>query len=133
MTRDDNWNFYIQFSSLLDSIDAGENFVWGGWQFACMKEADQLDIAVGTYDQTLTSFSISPKPCNDQVTISVTEAINSGNIDILDQIGRKVTSISIIQEKNVVDISFLAKGMYFVSITDREGRRISKTQKLVKM
>lgn len=133
MTQGDNGDLYIQFSSLLDSIDAGENFVWGGWQFACMIEADQLDIAVGTYDQTIIPFSISPNPSNDQVAITVTEAIKSGHIDILDQMGRKVTSISIMQEKNVVDISFLATGMYFISIKDGEGRRISKTKKLVKM
>ena len=133
MTQSDNGDLYIQFSSSLDSIDVGQNFVVGGWQFACMIEADQLDIRVSTKDNIAIPFSISPNPTNDQVTITVPDAIKSGNIRITDQVGRTIVTRSIIDETTVVDISSLSVGLYFVLIVDQSGRRISQTQKLVKL
>ena len=65
------------------------------------------------------SFSIYPNPTTDNVNISINSKIDfsSAKINIYNNLGQKVSN-SIIQEKNSkIDVSYLPKGFYLVSIT----------------
>jgi hypothetical protein len=133
MIQSENGDLYIQFSSLLDSVYANQNFVLGGWLYVSMIEADQLDIRVNTEDFYSIAFTITPNPTSDLITITIAEGAASGSIQITDQTGRIVTTQDISTSQTTIDISALPSGLYFVSLTDRKGKRVGQMQKLVKM
>jgi hypothetical protein len=98
-----------------------------------MIEADQLDIRVNTEDFYSIAFTITPNPTSDLITITIAEGAASGSIQITDQTGRIVTTQDISTSQTTIDISALPSGLYFVSLTDRKGKRVGQMQKLVKM
>lgn len=78
------------------------------------------------------SLNIYPNPCNDnQITISLSHAkFKEGTISIFNIIGEQISNSTFVaQEQIEMDVSKLAKGMYFVKISNAEG---SLARKFVK-
>ena len=73
------------------------------------------------------SFSVYPNPANDVLNIKVGTIKENTKIKIADVIGR---TILITEYKSHLDISFLEKGIYFVTI-QQEGKTLG-TKKIIK-
>ena len=75
-------------------------------------------------------ISIYPNPSSDEITIEdfAIPTTGEGMIFIYELQGQLMFQQSIVQEKPVIDISFLKKGIYFVKIRDAKKTR---TEKLV--
>ena len=74
----------------------------------------------GTYDGVVEgkdNVYIFPNPVNDRVVI---EGIEAAEVQIYNVLGQLVTSEP---STNVIGLESFLKGMYFISITDKEGRR----------
>jgi hypothetical protein len=65
------------------------------------------------------SFSISPNPASTTITISTPTTPNKNTfMTIKDITGKEVLKSKLTQEQNVVDVSGLSQGVYFVRVTD---------------
>ncbi len=83
-----------------------------------------------TFDSATTSFSVSPNPANDFITVSNSENILVNSISITDLNGRVVKQNSFTDVTNVqVNISDLSSGVYMMNITSDKG---SVTKKIIK-
>jgi hypothetical protein len=83
-----------------------------------------------TFDNAITSFSVSPNPANDFITISNSENVLVNAISITDLNGRVVKQNSFTDVTNVqVNISDLSSGVYMMNITTDKG---SVTKKIIK-
>ncbi len=88
-------------------------------------------IGISDNDKSLSSFSIYPNPSNGMVTIEST-GYNSNRVEIevLDLNGRTVAASLILNgtapSRELIDLSNVAKGIYFVSIIDGENRLVEK-------
>lgn len=77
------------------------------------------------------SFSISPNPVQDVVTLKGEAIKNGGTIVFLDALGKEVKRSVFSATNNQVNVSELRRGVYFVSIYSKEGTR-STVQRLIK-
>ncbi|OFX27774.1 MAG: hypothetical protein A2033_14940 [Bacteroidetes bacterium GWA2_31_9] len=76
-------------------------------------------LGIQNHNENVYSFKLFPNPTTDNVNISINSKIDfsSAKINIYNNLGQKVSN-SIIQEKNSkIDVSYLPKGFYLVSIT----------------
>lgn len=84
---------------------------------------------LGTEDSSLAQTTVYPNPMQSKLFID-SEA-NIVSADIRDILGRSVSDISdTTRSINVIDVSFLSKGMYFITLVSNENQ--SKTIKLIK-
>lgn len=84
---------------------------WTSMHNAGIIEISDEEISVGIYNYEITSINMYPNPASTSVTIdAVFDEIEINNI-----IGQKVLSIQNIQSE-IVDISNLETGIYFISI-----------------
>lgn len=80
----------------------------------------------GTYDGVVEkkeNVYVFPNPANDRVVI---EGIEAAEVQIFNAIGQCVASAKCKGERITLDISNLPFGIYFVNITDGEGRKCVK-------
>lgn len=69
------------------------------------------------------SFSLYPNPSNDDITIA---GNNLQTVSIINTLGQIVHWQKASAEKTLVDISSLNVGMYFVTVTDKQGAKVTK-------
>ncbi len=88
---------------------------------------DQTTVGVNEWSNG-SSVSVYPNPANDVLNIDI-KNFNKENlsVNIIDVIGKEVLKSDY---KNQIDISFLEKGIYFVSI--QQDRKIISTKKIIK-
>lgn len=94
--------------------------------------ASSTDTLLGnaSFDSATTSFSVSPNPANDFITVSNLDNILVNGISITDLNGRVVKQNSYSDVNNVqVNISDLVSGVYMMNITSDKG---SVTKKIIK-
>ncbi len=80
-------------------------------------------------DQTSSlKYSFFPNPAHSLVNFQIDKLVGSGSINIIDLYGKiiKVQSLSI--GINTIDVSDLAKGVYFVNLITKE---VTKTEKII--
>lgn len=65
-------------------------------------------------------FNLYPNPTKSSFTVNLPADVNSGTLEILDNIGRKVKSM-IVKDLDIVQCSDLNKGLYFVRISSVNG------------
>jgi hypothetical protein len=69
------------------------------------------------------SFTIYPNPSTNNLTI---ETLQRSDIEILNIEGQLIKSLAANNNKTIVDISALAKGMYFVKVKTDKGVVVRK-------
>jgi hypothetical protein len=79
---------------------------------------------VGLEENTPNNFSVYPNPTKNTLTIQLNQLSNTG-YTITDQLGKVVMEGNISSQKQVVDVSSLSNGIYFIKIAE-------VTQKFVK-
>lgn len=124
---------------IIDSLNTmiGEEvkpFDFGGWPVIMKLSAETLGITSATdVDHDLVSFSISPNPSTQLITVTTSDQPSAASVIITDQVGKVVYQHAFNTQSIELDISHITSGMYFVSLIDANGKQISTTQKLVKM
>lgn len=76
-------------------------------------------------------LTISPNPSTGIFTITH-PGLTSGEVEVFDQLGRKVTSMQISTSSTTIDLSAEPAGMYYLRLRDDKGR-IHRTEKLMKL
>ena len=76
-------------------------------------------------------LQVYPNPVDGQLTLEfVTEEEVSGTVMVRDMVGRVCRLFSVNDRKTVMDMSVLPQGVYMLTFTDRQNRKITK--KIVK-
>jgi uncharacterized repeat protein (TIGR01451 family) len=74
-------------------------------------------------------ITITPNPTKDKLMITVENNVERLNVILVNAIGETMFKYIISQEKNQLDVSNLASGIYFIKIS---GARINEVRKVVK-
>ena len=91
-----------------------------------------LEKITSIYKSSINNFIIYPIPCKDRLSIIPgNEAYNNYNIKIYDALGRILLSVNNLRQCYKLDMSFLAKGMYVLEISD-ENNNVFFLDKLIK-
>jgi hypothetical protein len=84
----------------------------------------QCEPLLGTEDYLLSQVSVYPNPASDILNINTTSSIELSKATLFDALGRKTAESS----TNVINVSELARGLYFLQIETSNG---NLTQKIV--
>jgi hypothetical protein len=100
-----------------------------------------LNTALGTVDSAYSknttlatknvsaiSFSMYPNPAKDQLHISLLENEN-GTVTIIDITGKTVMQVNISTQHDVINLSSLGRGIYFVNVQTAAGNTVKKLVK----
>src|SRR5690554_3728844 len=71
---------------------------------------------------TKVNFTIYPNPATDALNIELQDDATLENVTIYNNVGQKIKSV----KQNTVDVSTLAKGLYFVEVTTNQGKASKK-------
>lgn len=116
------------FAAYTDYFSMGEGKIYnlnsevvGSFDANISPEAIAIDYRDNTSveENTKEQVSIYPNPANDFINVS-TDMINASNIVIYDITGKEVFKTSISRDKNVINVSSLKKGMYFLSVSNNQ-------------
>ncbi len=90
---------------------------------SCTFSSPALNVVTGIEENTALHFSIYPNPCNTYFTLQLNTAfaINSTVLNVTDISGRLVHTTGINNRKYELDITALAKGIYFITLQNNEG------------
>lgn len=91
-----------------------------GGGFSYERSTDQ---ALGINDEKLNSLTIYPNPASDYVFLN--DSYIGEEVILLDILGKKVLNIKVAQN-NSIDVSKLAKGIYFIRTNDKAVARFIK-------
>ena len=91
-----------------------------------------IDDILNTLEPEFTDFLMYPNPANTTITIDGGEHTLITRLQIVDMTGKQIISRETEQptQKFSLDISRLTSSIYFISITDSNGKRVMK--KLIK-
>jgi hypothetical protein len=76
----------------------------------------------------MSAVTVYPNPANDQLFVN-TGNVSSGTMELIDVTGAVVRRVQFTGNLFAVDLSDLAGGIYFVSISTAEGRAVRKIVK----
>jgi PKD repeat protein len=88
-------------------------------------------IQIGTNsmeENTNTNFEFYPNPTTHQITINVEKQLLGSVYTICDNTGKSVLNGYILSEQSVIDLGYLSKGLYLLSI----GENLERTVKVIK-
>ena len=71
---------------------------------------------------TQANFTIYPNPATDVLNIELQDDATLENVTIYNNLGQKIKTI----KQNTIDVSILAKGLYFVEVTTNQGKASKK-------
>ena len=125
ITQANTKDIILSFSSSLDSIFYGENFVLGGWPYICKIEAKELGLITNTKKNSDVLLDIFPNPTNRYVTIKGEEIKNINKVIIQDMQGRNQN----IEYKNgengiKLDLDKFNAGVYFLKLINEKDQAI---------
>lgn len=84
---------------------------------ACVSVVD-----VSTHQIDLGSLEIYPNPAQDQITVSLAKIKSGISAKIVDVAGKLQSTHTILNQNQIIDISQLASGIYFIEIVSNETR-----------
>ena len=88
-------------------------------------------IQIGTNsmeENTNANFEFYPNPTTNQITLKVDNQLLGSVYIIYDNTGKSVLNGNILSEQSVIDLEYLSKGIYFLSI----GENFERTVKVIK-
>lgn len=97
--------------------------------FGCEYTSTFISFSVGIESPGAPSWSIFPNPAEVKVNVTIQNGISVRKIEITDMTGRVVQSISTSKSSNLLDISDLPSGVYFVQLISDQN---TFTKKLIK-
>ena len=68
------------------------------------------------------SFTIYPNPATEMVNIELQDGVILESVTIYNNLGQKIKTIN----QNTVDVSTLAKGLYFLEVTTNQSKASKK-------
>ena len=98
------------------------------WQiFSLINQSGAKQTAID--NAALEKTMIYPNPAKEQISVVLPGSLTSAKLSIYDQAGRLMLVQPVTKTENIVSISTLASGVYYVKVT---GANISFTNKLIK-
>ena len=131
----DNWQLQQEFyNPILDIFALNKDTVWAvGEDFIYRNNnADTVIIAgINEQNKETAHFILRPNPVKDKIQIRIFEDFNNANIQISDISGKIIKQFSVSQKKSTIDLSYLQKGIYFLTLT--LNNQIIQTKKIIKL
>lgn len=87
---------------------------------------DALGVDEHNFDK---SFTFSPNPAQDKITIKTDENIVGSKYVITDQLGRQTLNGTITEPETVIDVEQFSNGIYFIQIGQKTNESIKKLVK----
>lgn len=112
MGRED-YGYSIALQADNKIILAGYSYGGGGSEFEVVRFLN--DETAGTEDFQNAEFRLYPNPAREQLTIEMTDAASTYQVEIFDMLGKKVYNTEI-QNKGQINVSSLASGTYLVKL-----------------
>ncbi len=91
---------------------------------------DSVDVTFTTLlstEEEVIDFSVYPNPANDILNISISE--NNTSISIFDIVGKNISTMTLVNGNNTMNIENLTSGVYFYSI--KRNGDVIETKKLI--
>ena len=85
---------------------------------------------MGLGDNVSNDFTVYPNPFENEFTVDFPENLVGNEFSLIDMMGRTILSSTITEQSTTVDAGELKKGIYTISVTMKNGNRLSK--KLIK-
>jgi hypothetical protein len=76
----------------------------------------RLSTPLGIENESLQTFSISPNPASDNLTVSIPEQFIGSSYTLCDQFGKTLFKGNLLEKTNTIDLTNLASGIYFLSV-----------------
>lgn len=92
---------------------------------------DFKPVATKDIIKAVDGFSIFPNPVSNTLFLKLVNISTNSIVHIYDLNGKLVLKDNLSQVFNPIDVSSLIKGVYLVNITNAQGEKIGKTEKLV--
>ena len=87
----------------------------------------RLSTPLGLENESMQSFSISPNPASDNLTVSIPEQFIGSSYTLCDQFGKTLFKGNLFETTNTIDLTNLASGIYFLSVEGMaEVERVAK-------
>lgn len=84
-------------------------------------------VGINSFQHTRLRVEVYPNPTETEINIDLqTQSTNIHDIDIYSALGQKIKTINTNKNKITIDISDLKDGVYFIVITDRHSRQLTK-------
>ncbi len=66
--------------------------------------------------------SLFPNPSTESITLSINANVQVKSVNVFDATGRLITNVKVQSSNNLqIDISYLAKGIYFIEMNTNAG------------
>ena len=82
-----------------------------------------VDFGFNSIDESVLQISVQPNPTIGVFTVA---GENLKHIEVFDVLGQRVTALQAAGDRTAIDLSNQPVGIYFVSVTDTEGRKCVK-------
>jgi hypothetical protein len=66
-----------------------------------------------------THFMLTPNPASDKITLHLTEPVYNYKLYLADSSGRILFAEQANTSEKIIDVGYLAKGMYFVIVNEK--------------
>ena len=93
---------------------------------------DLIPSAIEEIKTMSNDFIIYPNPSQNKVTLSMKFAVNDATVKVYNTIGQIVQSVIMNAQDMEMDINSLSNGVYFITITDKNGDKIVAPKRLLK-
>lgn len=133
MCADQLCNLYIAGTFQPDSFIVGTNTLIGSGHrnpFAAKLSFTCLTEGITRLSNEDKDISISPNPAFGRFTVNLKLALNSESVEIYNSLGQMINNSYLLSDKNEIDISDQANGIYFINVY-REGRLVTQ-KKIIK-
>ena len=125
-----------QFLSLIEGIGLTTNGITDGFELNCIffPMFEDLDVInmnqpLDINDITLDAFSIYPNPVFDKLHLESKRTFEIEDVKVYTMHGKLVLSSQFEKENNIIDVSSLKNGIYFLKIETEVGYLIKKVIK----
>jgi hypothetical protein len=117
-----------------NAVDARDVLVKDrGWGIRGDKPSGRLCDYIATDDSGIVAFNIYPNISTSYITIIMETNMTIEQVYITDYIGRIVGIKEVSAAVSDINIISLRAGIYFITLTDQQGRQIGQVRKLLKM
>lgn len=131
----ENWQLQQEFDNpILDIYALNKDTAWAvGEDFIYRNNnADTVIItSINEVNKEKAYFTLQPNPVKDKIQIRIFNKFDNVNIQIRNVTGVIIKQFPVSQKKFTINLSFLQKGIYFLTLT--LNNQIIQTQKIIKL
>lgn len=108
----------LQFHFKSDQGVRADGFYFDDFKVKSFQINDEEEEVTSILDLSRIEFRVFPNPANQVLNIEIKDFATENSFEITDILGQEVLKFSLFSKKNIVDISSLSKGIYFIKMAN---------------